>query len=77
MREETRESLEKKEQEMKDKEEAKRKYEQMQGLDRQETLKKKRHEEKRISPQQRSEILSLFLMALSWGFGAPLHSGGR
>ncbi len=40
MKNETRDSLSKKEQEMKDKEEAKRSYEQMQGLSKQETMKK-------------------------------------
>ena len=76
MKNETRDSLSKKEQEQKDKEEAKRHYEEMQGLNRTDT-KKKVKEEKKLAPELKSEAFSLFLMSVTWSFGAALHTGGR
>ena len=48
----------------------------MQGVN-YDSKKKGKAEDKKITPEQKTEIFSLFLMALSWGFGAPLHSTGR
>ena len=38
---------------------------------------KKVEEKRTISSQQTTEIFNLFIMALIWSFGAPLHSEGR
>jgi len=79
LQEDTRESLAKKEEEMRDKEEARKAYEALQGIQRKETMKRKSTftEEKKLSPEERTEIFSMFLMAATWSFGGALQYEGR
>jgi hypothetical protein len=57
-----------------DKEEAKRESDKIQGII---ADPKKVAKEVKLTAEQKTEIFSFFMLALTWGFGSPLHQIGR